>query len=387
MDVTVIGGGPAGSVAALLLAQRGHRVALIEQHRFPRDKVCGECLNVMGVDVLARSGIWQRVKALGPIELPCVVLHAPDGSSVEIALVRPVWGIPRRTMDTALLATAEAAGVVPVQPARCEGIVFADAGSLSAIRVRHLETNRLYTYRSRFIIVADGKGALLPNRRPSSGDLGVKAHFHNIDGPRNAVELFGVNGHYGGIAVVEPDQWNIAFNVPAWRVAESRGDLDAMFGTIVSENRTLARRMKSAVRCGAWVTSNLPRFPVAAHWPAKVIPIGNAAAALEPIGGEGMGLALLSAELAAIEVDAAIRSRRPFDADSLRRRFDRLWRPRRLACRAIALAMSRPPVAEAFVPAAAACSRLTQSVIRWIAGAGLPAGFSAAAPLAADESS
>ena len=47
--IVVIGAGPAGSVAAALLARAGLDVILIEQHRFPRDKVCGECLSALGI--------------------------------------------------------------------------------------------------------------------------------------------------------------------------------------------------------------------------------------------------------------------------------------------------------------------------------------------------
>jgi len=52
---TVIGAGPAGSTAAMLLARAGWSVTLVEQHRFPRDKVCGECLSALGIDVLTRQ--------------------------------------------------------------------------------------------------------------------------------------------------------------------------------------------------------------------------------------------------------------------------------------------------------------------------------------------
>jgi 2-polyprenyl-6-methoxyphenol hydroxylase-like FAD-dependent oxidoreductase len=78
-----------------------------------------------------------------------------------------------------------------------------------------------------------------------------------------------------------------------------------------------------------------------------VIPVGNAAAALEPIGGEGMGLAICSAELAADALTDAKRSRRPLDADGLARRYRSLWRTRRHACRLAAQVVSRPATAAA----------------------------------------
>jgi flavin-dependent dehydrogenase len=79
-----------------------------------------------------------------------------------------------------------------------------------------------------------------------------------------------------------------------------------------------------------------------------IVPIGNAAAALEPIGGEGMGLALRSGEMAAAAIDAAIRSGAQIGRE-LPRRFARLWRSRRIFCRALALALSHPPAARVLI--------------------------------------
>jgi len=109
-----------------------------------------------------------------------------------------------------------------------------------------------------------------------------------------------------------------------------RGDIDAMWNDIVSENRTLTSRMTTASRARPWLASPLPRFGVAPAnaWPARVIPIGNAAAALEPIGGEGIGLAMRSAQLAACEVIVAADEGRDVDVRGLHRQFDQLWRVR-----------------------------------------------------------
>jgi 2-polyprenyl-6-methoxyphenol hydroxylase-like FAD-dependent oxidoreductase len=71
-----------------------------------------------------------------------------------------------------------------------------------------------------------------------------------------------------------------------------------------------------------------------------VVPVGNAAAALEPIGGEGMGLAVRSAELAAEHLLAAWRQHRPLDRAGLVNAYTRLWRTRRAACRAAARVVS-----------------------------------------------
>jgi flavin-dependent dehydrogenase len=327
MHIAIIGAGPAGSVAAILLARSGVGVTLIEQHRFPRDKVCGECLSALGIGVLNRLGLKLPGE---PVELLRCILHAPDGSFAKVRLPRPMWGLSRVMLDTFLLEAARSCGVSIRQPARAENV--------SPLRVRNLESNQFETLEPDLILVADGKG-------PPTGDFGLKAHFKDVSAPLDAISLFGVDGHYGGIAPIEGGLWNIAFSVPGQRVTKHRGDLGQLFKSVVEESVPLRRQMRGATRAGKWLVSPLPRFGVARQWPANVIPIGNAAAALEPIGGEGMGLAMRSAELAAQWILAGARN-----VHELRRGYNKLWRIRRVACRAAALAVSSPRVACAIAP-------------------------------------
>jgi 2-polyprenyl-6-methoxyphenol hydroxylase-like FAD-dependent oxidoreductase len=111
--------------------------------------------------------------------------------------------------------------------------------------------------------------------------------------------------------------------------------------------------MNGAQRVGDWLVSPLPRFPVSKHWPQRVIPIGNSAAALEPIGGEGMGLAMRSAELAAEAILDAIAIGAPVDVAKLHRQYQKLWAMRRFICRIGGKIISSPALARLAVPFAA----------------------------------
>ncbi len=152
-SVIVVGAGPAGSIAALLLARAGWRVHLVEQHRFPRDKVCGECLSALGIEVLARSGLDAVVRGWGAIPLRYTRLHAATGESVTLPLPREMWGISRHVLDQVLLLEAARAGATVLQPARCEGIERADGRSV--VRLRDLVTNHVTEHQPDWVIVAD----------------------------------------------------------------------------------------------------------------------------------------------------------------------------------------------------------------------------------------
>jgi flavin-dependent dehydrogenase len=354
-DVVVIGAGPAGCAAAILLARRRDvplRVTLVEQHRFPRDKVCGECLGALGIDVIDRLDLRARLLGLNPAILTRTIIFAPNGASIDLPLPRPMYGISRGAFDAMLLQAAREAGATVAQPARCESL------DPPFVHVRDLVTNRMNSLHCDIALLADGKAALLPQRPRATGDFGIKAHFEEVGGPDDAIELFGCDGCYGGVARIEGGRWNVAFSAPEARLRSFAGDVGQLFQQIMAENRMLHARLISARRVTDWLVAPLPRFAVTRDWPTGVIPLGNAAAALEPIGGEGIGLALRSAELAAEAIVESARRGEPIDATKLRATFSALWRTRRAACRAAAVAVSSKRLADWSFPAIDGASTL-----------------------------
>lgn len=111
-DVLVVGGGPAGSVAALVLARGGARVALVDKARFPRDKACGDLVGPRGVQLLDDLG----VKIPGSRQVGDMIVVGPTGRRVRLpcrsGITYPGHGFaaPRTVFDETLRAAAEEAG-------------------------------------------------------------------------------------------------------------------------------------------------------------------------------------------------------------------------------------------------------------------------------------
>src|SRR3982751_4724344 len=121
-EVIVIGAGPAGRVAALVVARGGGGVGGGGQQRFPRDKVCGECLSALGIETLERLKIAEELRGLGAVALRRTQIWTVGGKRVGLELPREMWGISRRVLDEFLLKRAVEAGAKVVQPGRCEGV-------------------------------------------------------------------------------------------------------------------------------------------------------------------------------------------------------------------------------------------------------------------------
>ena len=123
-DAIVIGGGPAGSTTALMLAQAGWAVALIEKSQFPRPKVCGEFISASSFPLFAELGLLEDVRRLAGPEIRRVGIFS--GETISSSDMPPVssrfgkWGMAlgREHFDLLMLEAAVRAGADLWQPCR-----------------------------------------------------------------------------------------------------------------------------------------------------------------------------------------------------------------------------------------------------------------------------
>ena len=129
-DVLVVGAGPAGSACALWLARQGFQVVLVDQHDFPRDKVCGDGLIPDAHHALERLGVYGEVMSQAR-SLPHVACIGPRGGRVDVPGQLAV--LPRRELDDILKRAAERAGARFFAPWRFETPLLDGEGDSAAV--------------------------------------------------------------------------------------------------------------------------------------------------------------------------------------------------------------------------------------------------------------
>jgi len=107
-DVGILGAGVAGASLALRLARKGLEVLLLEAQRFPREKVCGGCLNLRALEVIEELGLLSACKLAGGV--PIDSFHIRYGRRDVHWKIPPMLSIRRSTLDTLLVQEAIAAG-------------------------------------------------------------------------------------------------------------------------------------------------------------------------------------------------------------------------------------------------------------------------------------
>jgi flavin-dependent dehydrogenase len=312
LDVLIVGGGPAGSVAATVLARAGARVCVVDRSTFPRDKLCGDTVNPGTLALLRRLKMAAGIDACG---LPVAGMRVTGerGVAVEARYKNGIAGraLLRRDLDWMLLKDAVAAG------ARFEPSVTVRRALVDEDRVTGVEASGHPfegALRARVTIAADGRRSALAFGlglawhpvRPRRWAIGAYVDSSTVAPPPcDLGEMHVRAGRYVGIAPVPGGLTNVCA-VKAWRPGEAA--LGAPRTEILNElarDAVLRARFAGARMVGSPVVLGPLAVDVRDAGIDGLLLAGDAAGFIDPMTGDGLRFAMRGAELAA---DAALQA-------------------------------------------------------------------------------
>ena len=388
-DAVIVGAGPAGSASAIQLARAGWSVALVERQRFPRRKVCGECIAASNMPLLQDLGIGASFKARAGAALRRVTLLRDDDEvTADLPAARHdhfPWGraLGRETLDGLLLDAARRAGAVVLQPWAVQSI----AGSAGAwhCELRALESATPLHLRAQVVIDAHGSWEDLPTDRPrrrlarDAADLfAFKANFTGASLPEDAISVLALDGGYGGMVLGDGGVTTVACCIRRDRLGRLRDAApglragDAVQAWLLGACGGTRQALQGSLRQGPWLTSGPLNPGVRVGARDGIFRVGNAAGEAHPILGEGISMALQSAALLCSHLlrepavgavpDGALQA-------VLQRRYAADWRsefgPRLRVASAFAHLAMRPHGAAALMQAARIWPGLLTRGARW----------------------
>jgi flavin-dependent dehydrogenase len=325
-DIIIIGAGPAGSGLAHALARRGRDVLLLERDYFPRHKVCGEFLSPESRASLRALGLLDAVAALAPVSIGRAAITARSGLALRVELPGAAWGVSRYALDAALTGAAQNAGV-ELRAGASAISYHTRADGTAAVRLRAAGgAEEVY---ARAVVVACGRHPARglrarPARNPERAAVGVKCHVAGT-ASQSDVELFLFDGGYAGLAPVDGGLVNLCLLATRGALRRAGGEPQALLEAAALWNPALGRRLAGGRVVPGTLLAVAPVDtadpPAPWHGAAR---LGDAAVMVPPLCGDGMAMALRSAELCAPLADAALGGR--IAAGEWEAAYRRAWR-------------------------------------------------------------
>ena len=317
-DVVVVGGGPGGATVAALLARRGRRVVLVERSPAWRWRACGVFSSPAAVTALRRAGLADDVLQAAALPVTAMRVEADDGTAFRLtydgdgSLDRSAVGFDREALDGALLDMARGAGVEVRPGVTLTGAVLGDHRQRLAVR----DGNGRDELEARIVVGADGVRSTVARLagvvRPARLGRRIGLTFHVID-PRppalRDARMVLAEHAYCGLAPVPGGRVNVGIVLGSdeWQrrlATDGAAQVAAhvLSGIPAAPDDEVA--WAEAERCDPIEGAAPLGHRVARRSGDGWLLVGDAAGFLDPLTGEGLHRALVSAALAAAAVDA-----------------------------------------------------------------------------------
>ena len=362
-DIAIAGAGPAGSSLAIRLANAGLSVLLVEQKKFPREKLCGEFISPECLTHFDELGILPELMNSGGTDLGETVFFSRKGKGLSI---KSEWfgnigsnalGLSRAEMDLQLLEQAKRSGAEVRDETNVSGLI-SENNLVTGIRLKDKNGVESAVH-AKLTIDATGRSRSLARRldnqttsRTPADFVAFKTHLKNARVTPGACEIYVYSGGYGGCNQVEDDLYNLCFIASAKDTKRLGSDAERVMREVVFTNKRARDSMKDATVAKPWLAVPIERFGRGELVPAHgLISVGDAAAFIDPFTGSGILLALESGKIASTAIAKSFADGYDFNSltSAYRREYSAAFNQRLRVCSVLRHAAFAPFLAEATI--------------------------------------
>jgi len=313
-DVLVIGGGPAGSTAAALLAGQGRDVVLVERDAHPRFHI-GESLLPRNLAIFDRLGVREAVDRIGVRKPGAEMISDATGKRVDFNFATGIdrsftysYQVRRSEFDELLFSHAAQQGVRAIEETRVLAVERVGTDRVLSVVARRTDGTMRH-FAPGFVLDASGRDTFLATRRrlkqadKSNNTAAVYAHYRDVerrDGDMaGSISIHLVADGWFWLIPLHDDITSVGFVGTQAAFRQRSGTPEALLHERIDASRTLHPRMTRASRVSEVMTAGNYSYRARTSWGDGYMLIGDAFGFVDPVFSSGVMLAMMGGVLGA----------------------------------------------------------------------------------------
>ena len=336
-DVIVVGSGPAGSVAAMYLgnALGKDKVLMVDKAAFPRDKICGDAQGRKAANIMKELGIYEAYEQIPGQKIYGLRLSSPNGTQIDMDVAdrseaAPGYCHKRMVFDNFLFESAKERSTF--QQLNVKDLIIEDNQVKGIMGLN--EAGEQEEIRAKLVLGADGGASVVAKKfglnvnPPDHFIVAIRGYYKGVTDMSDRIEIHLVESLLPGYFWIFPlpnGETNVGLGMIVSDRNKKKINLTHAMLKEIQENPLFKERFKNAETVGPIQGWNLP---VASHhrkcYGNGYMLLGDAASLIDPLSGEGIGNAMISAKIAAnIAVEAL--NKNDFSEKFLKKYDKELW--------------------------------------------------------------